>query len=128
MIEDLDNVFYVRDIFFIIYGVNGFSVMNRVVNFDVCQCFFEDIMYIFFEGVVFYEIKQFLKVFIDEKCGLIFKVLNYRLESFNYGYMYSKDKLILIVREILNVLEDVKLKQSGQFFLKVIFYNCMMYF
>ena len=43
------------------YGVNGLSVMNRVDNFDVRQCFPEHIMHILFDGVVRYETKRFLK-------------------------------------------------------------------
>ena len=49
------------------YGVNGLSVMNRLANFDVCQCFPEDIMHILFDGVLPCETMHFLKVLIDEK-------------------------------------------------------------
>ena len=49
------------------YGVNGISVMNRVDNFDVRQCFPEHIMHILFDGVVPCETPRFLKVLIDEK-------------------------------------------------------------
>ncbi|CAH3115461.1 unnamed protein product [Porites lobata] len=87
--------------------------MNRVANFDVCQCFPEDIMHILFEGVVPYETKRFLKVLIDEKRSLTLKELNHRMESFNYGYMHNKDKPTPIARETLNALEDAKLKQSA---------------
>ena len=81
MIEDTDNAPHVRDTLSTTYGINELSVMNRVTNFDVCQCFPEDIMHILFEGVVPYETKQFLKVLIDEKRGLTLKVLHHRLES-----------------------------------------------
>ena len=67
MIEDPDNAPHVRDALSTTYGVNGLSVMNRVANFDVCQCFPEDIMHILFDGVVPCETKRFLKVLIDEK-------------------------------------------------------------
>ena len=113
MIEDPDNAPHVRDTLSTTYGVNGLSVMNRVANFDVCQCFPEDIMHILFEGVVPYETKRFLKVLIDDKRSLTLKELNHRMESFNYGYMHNKDKPTPIARETLNALEDAKLKQSG---------------
>ena len=113
MIEDPDNAPQVRDALSTTYGVNGLSVMNGVANFDVCQCFPEDIMHILFEGVVPYETKRFLKVLIDEKRSLTLKELNHRMESFNYGYMHNKDKPTPIARETLNALEDAKLKQSG---------------
>ena len=71
------------------YGVNGLSVMNRLANFDVCQCFPEDIMHILFDGVVPCETKRFLKVLIDEKRRLTLKELNHRMESFNYGYLHN---------------------------------------
>lgn len=110
MIEDPDNAPQVRDALSTTYGVNGLSVMNRVANFDVCQCFPEDIMHILFEGVVPYETKRFLKGLIDEKRSL---TLNHRMESFDYGYMHNKDKPTPIARETLNALEDAKLKQNG---------------
>lgn len=113
MIEDPDNAPHVRDALSTTYGVNGLSVMNRVDNFDVRQCFPEDTMHILFEGVVPYETKRFLKVLIDEKRSLTLKELNHRMEIFNYGYMHYKDKPTPIARETLNALEDAELKQSG---------------
>ena len=113
MVEDPDNAPHVRDAFLTTYGVNGLSVMNRVDNFDVCQCFPEHIMHIPFDGVVRYETKRFLKVLIDEKRSLTLKELNHRMESFNYGYLHNKDKPTPIARETLSALEDAKLKQSG---------------
>ena len=114
MIEDPDNAPHVSDALSTTYGVNGLSVMNQVANFDVCQCFPEDIMHILFEGVVPYATKQCLKVLIDEKRCLTLRELNNRLESFNYGYMNNKNKPTPIARETLNALDDAKLKQSGK--------------
>ena len=113
MIEDPDNAPHVRDAFSTTYGVNGLSVMNRVDNFDVRQCFPEHIMHILFDGVVRYETNRFLKVLIDEKRSLTIKELTHRMESFNYCYLHNKDKPTPIARETLNALEDAKLKQSG---------------
>ncbi|XP_015764291.1 PREDICTED: uncharacterized protein LOC107343243 [Acropora digitifera] len=113
MIEDPDNAPHVSDALSTTYGVNGLSVMNQVANFDVCQCFPEDIMHILFEGVVPYATKQCLKVLIDEKRCLTLRELNNRLESFNYGYMNNKNKPTPIARETLNALDDAKLKQSA---------------
>ena len=95
------------------YGVNGLSVMNKVDNFDVRQCFPEDIMHILFDGVVPCVTKRFLKVLTDEKRSLTLNELNHRMESFNYGYLHNKDKPTPIARETLNALEDAKLKQSS---------------
>lgn len=92
MIEDPDNAPHVSDALSTTYGVNGLSVMNQVANFDICQCFPEDIMHILFEGVVPYATKQCLKVLIDEKRCPTLRELNNRLESFNYGYMNNKNK------------------------------------
>ena len=114
MIEDPDNAPHVSDALSTTYGVNGLSVMNQVANFDVCQCFPEDIMHLLFEGVVPYATKQCLKVLIDEKRCLTLRELNNRLESFNYGYMNNKNKPTPIARETLNALDDAKLKQSGK--------------
>ena len=112
MIEDDQNSCAVRERLSTTYGINRKSVLANVGNFDVCQCFPQDIMHVLFEGVMPYETKLLLRVLLDEKKYLSINDLNQRLDSFDYGYMDSKNKPTLIVRENINC-SDAKFKQSG---------------
>ena len=94
-------------------------MLDNVEHFDVCQCMPEDIMHILLEGLVPYETKSLLKVLIDERtCLLTLKELNHRIDIYDYGYMNKKNKPTATTRETINVLTDVKLKQSGKCTLK----------
>ena len=114
MIEDLGNTSDVRERLSTTYGVNRRSVLDDVRYFDVCKCFPEDVMHILLEGVVPYETKFLLKLLIDSEKCLTLKELNSRMESFDYGYMNTKNKPSPIGRESIN-LADTKLKQSGKY-------------
>ncbi|XP_028403169.1 uncharacterized protein LOC114525909 [Dendronephthya gigantea] len=112
MLDDPENSSHVKDRISTTYGVNGKSVLVNAGNFDVCQCFPQDIMHVLFEGVIPYEMKLLLKVIVDEKKFISLKELNHRIESFDYGYMNAKNKPSQIVRETVNS-SDSKLKQSA---------------
>ena len=112
MIEDVDNTPAVRECLSTTYGINRTSILSKVENFDVCQCFPQDIMHILFEGVVPYETKLLLRVLIDEKKFFTLSTLNQRIASFIFGYMDSKNQPSQIARETINGRE-AKLKQSG---------------
>lgn len=114
MIEDVDNTRAVRERLSTTYGINRTSILAKVENFDVCQCFPQDIMHVLFEGVVPLETKLLLRVLIDEKKFLTLSTLNQRMASFNYGYMDCKNQPSQIARETINGRE-AKLKQSGNY-------------
>ena len=95
IIEDDQNSCVVRELLSTTYGINRKSVLVNVGNFDVCQCFPQDIMHVLFEGVMSYETKLLLRVLLDEKKYLSINDLNQRLD---YGYMDSKNKPTLIAR------------------------------
>ena len=77
----------------VIYGVNSQSVLNKIPNFHVANGQMpQDLMHLLFEGVVPFEIKLMLKVFIYEKCYLDLDLLNSRLSSFVYGRSESRTK------------------------------------
>ena len=115
IIEDNENSQAIRDNLSTTYGITRRSVLVDVDHFDICQCFPEDILHILFEGVVPFETKLLLKFLVDENRALTLKVLNQRLESFDYGYMNVKTKPSPISRETINALGDTKLKQSGMY-------------
>ena len=112
MIEDVDNTPAVRECLSTTCGINRTSILSKVENFDVCQCFPQDIIHILFEGVVPYETKLLLRVLIDEKNFFTLSTLNQRIASFIFGYMDSKNQPSQIARETINGREG-KLKQSG---------------
>lgn len=75
------------------YGVNSQSVLNKIPNFHVANGQMpQDIMHLLFEGVVPFEIKLMLKVFIYEKDYFDVDFLNSRLSSFVYGRSESRTK------------------------------------
>ena len=114
MIDDPENTSDVRERLSTTYGVNRRSVLDDLTYFDVCKCFPQDIMHILLEGVVPYETKFLLKLLIDgEKC-LTLKELKSRMDSFDYGYMNTRNKPSPITRESIN-MADTKLKQSGRY-------------
>lgn len=114
MLEDVENAVPVQENLSTTYGVNKKSVLVNVKHFDVCQCFAQDIMHILLEGVVPYETKLLLRFLIDNKRLFTLRDLNRKLDSFEYGYMNSKNKPSPIARETLNAASDTKLKQSGK--------------
>lgn len=113
LIEDPDNSKAVRERLSTTYGINGLSVLQSLMHFDVCKCFPEDIMHILFEGIVPYETKLLLKYLIDERRCFTLKRLNQIVESFDFGFTNRKNKPSYITRESLNAVRDAKLKQSG---------------
>ena len=70
-------------------------------------------MHILLEGVVPYETKLLLKFLIDEQRCLTLKELNSRLQTFDYGYMNTRNKPSPMGRDAINS-PDTKLKQSGK--------------
>ena len=65
---------------------------------------------------VWYHMKQSCcyKLLIDERRTLTQKELNHMVASYDSGYMNKKSKPTAITRETINVLTDIKLKESGK--------------
>ena len=77
----------------ITYSVNKKSILDEIPNFHVANGQMpQDIMHILFKGVVPFEIKLMLKVFIYEKHYFNLDLLNSRLSSFVYGRNELKDR------------------------------------
>ena len=113
-IEDRGNSVAVRERLSTTYGVNRKSIFAHLKDFDICQCFPQDIMHILLEGVVPYESKLLLKVLIDGIRCFTLKELNQKIESFDYGYMNKKNQPSPITRDTMNAVSDSKLKQTGK--------------
>ena len=71
------------------YGINQRSIRIDFPNFDVTKQLPQDIMHIFLEGILSYEIKFLLKHHIH--CGKItLDQLNTKLQNFPCGYSKSE--------------------------------------
>lgn len=68
------------------------------------------------EGVVQYECKEMLKIFVYEKKYFSGDVLTARIARFDYGYFNDKNKPTPFSHKVLKS-ENNTLKQKGLFFL-----------
>ena len=74
------------------FCVNERSGLEDVPYFDVCEQFPQDIMHVFLEGILAYEIKYLLRYYINEKSDFTLDELNNAVQKFPYGYSQLKDK------------------------------------
>lgn len=83
---------FLREYYSKIFGVNQRSILQDAPFFDVCQQFPQDIMHVFLEGVLAYELKYLLRYYINEEGAFTLSDLNKEIQSFPYGYSHVKDK------------------------------------
>ena len=77
----------------ITYGVNCDSVLNEIPDFNVANGQMpQDAMHILLEGVIPFELKLMLKIFVVEKSYFDFDDLNERVNSFVLGRNESRTK------------------------------------
>ena len=85
-LSDIENAGlpFLKNYFSKQYGINRRSVLSEIPDFDVTKQLPQDIMHIFLEGILSYEIKFLLKHYFDG--GLItLDQLNIKLQNFPYG-------------------------------------------
>lgn len=72
-------------------GVKNSTIISTLETFGFCEMLTVDVMHDLLEGVVPYEIKEFLKTLynIDRK---IIEKINNRIEAFNYGLLEATNK------------------------------------
>ena len=71
-----------------------------------------DVMHDLLEGVLQYECKEMLKIFINEEKYLTLDQLNERIKRFDYGYYNGKNRPSPISQQTLNNANN-SLKQKG---------------
>ena len=82
--------------------------MCNIPDFDVTKQLPQDIMHIFLEGVLSYELKFLLKYYFD--AGLItLDQLNTKLKNFIHGYSNVKDKPSFIKQDDMDFTLTVTL-------------------
>ena len=92
-LKKLENALsnFLRDYYSKIFGVNQRSILQDAAFLDVCQQFLQDIMHVFLEGILAYELKYLLR-YINEKGFFTLSDLNKEINFFSYGYSHVKDK------------------------------------
>lgn len=95
-----------------VYGVNRLSILCKSRYFSVIDGLPGDVMHDLLEGVLQYECKEMLKIFINEEKYLTLDQLNERIKRFDYGYYNDKNRPSPISQQTLNNANN-SLKQKG---------------
>ena len=82
---------YLKTYFSKEYGITNRAKIMEAPYFDVTKQLPQDIMHIFLEGIIGYEMKFLFKYLFDAKC-LTLHELNYKIHHFAYGYSEKKNK------------------------------------
>lgn len=69
------------------WGINERSVLSKIENFDVTQCFVHDPMHVRTDGIVTYECALMLHDFIFIKHYFTLEYLNKQIDCFSYSYL-----------------------------------------
>ncbi|XP_020909444.1 uncharacterized protein LOC110247358 [Exaiptasia diaphana] len=93
-------------------GVTRRSKLLEADNFDVCEQLPQDLMHIFLEGILAYELKLMLNYYIHDG-QLTLKGLNEKLEHFPLGYNDKKNKPSPILERDLEHSRSSNLGQSA---------------
>ena len=103
---------YLRTFFSKQYGINGVPAMLEAPYYDVTKQLPQDIMHIFLEGILGYEMKFLLKYLIENRL-ITLHDLNQRINDFAYGYSETKDKPAPIKESDLDFKSCSNLGQSA---------------
>ena len=106
----------------IIYGINRRSSLCNSRYFHVIGGLPADSMHDILEGVLQYEFKEMLKIFINEDSYFTLKELNDRIKDFDYGYYNDKNRPSQISSLTLNNNSN-SVKQKGSVPLQYIIYS-----
>ncbi|KAK2555549.1 hypothetical protein P5673_022892 [Acropora cervicornis] len=83
------------------YGINTRTVLLESPYFDPCEQLIQDVMHVFLEGVLGYEIRFLLKYYLRDINAFTLDSLNSKIQGFSYGYSSSKDKpAVLLVKDL----------------------------
>ena len=95
-----------------VFGVNILLILCKSRYFSVIDGLPGDVMHDLLEGVLQYEFKEMLKIFINEEKYLTLDQLNERIKRFDYGYYNDKNRPSPISQQTLNNANN-SLKQKG---------------
>lgn len=103
---------YLRSFFSKQYGINDRATILEAPYFDVTKQLLQDIMHIFLEGILSYEIKYLMKYFSHNKIFTLHE-LNKEIDNFDYGYSELRDKPAPIQEADLEFKSSSNLGQSA---------------
>ena len=86
---------FLKEYYAKLFGINGWKHLEKV-PFYVCHQLPQDIMHVFLEGIITYELKYLLNFFIKEKGYFTLMQLNKAIQDYLYGYTHVKDKPCVI--------------------------------
>lgn len=95
-----------------LYGVRRKSILNNSRYYHVVDGLPGDAMHDVLEGVLQYNCKEMLKVFIWELKYFSLEQLNERIKNFDYGYYNDNNKPSPIPQQILKSDKN-SVKQKG---------------
>ena len=104
---------YLRQYFSKEYGINQRSVLCKLPYFDITKQLPQDIMHIFLEGILEYEIKLCLNYLIKDQQVITLDKLNYEIKHFPLGYTDEKNRPILIKESDLDMKSSSNLGQTA---------------
>lgn len=104
---------YLRGFYSKHYGINVRTKLLGAPYFDPCEQLVEDVMHIFLEGVLAYEMKLLLNYYINDIKAFGLSDLNNRIQQFCYGYSNSKNRPSLILERDLEKTASTNLGQSA---------------
>ena len=95
------------------YGINSRTVLLEAPYFDPCEQLIQDVMHVFLEGVLGYEIELFLNYYIKEMNTFTLEKLNSRIKNFSYGYTNYKNKPAVILDKDLEKGSSTNMGQTA---------------
>ena len=96
-----------------LYGVKRQSILSNSRYYHVVDGLPGDAMHDILEGLLPYECKEMLKVFINEEKYFNLNQLNERIKTFDYGFYNDKNKPSPILHQTLTNNTN-SLRQKGK--------------
>lgn len=104
---------FLRDFYSKHYGINSRTVLLESPYFDPCEQLVQDVMHVFLEGVLAYEIRLLLNYYINEIKVFKLTDLNSRIQGFPYGFSNIKNKPAVILDKDLQQGSSTNMGQSA---------------
>jgi hypothetical protein len=95
------------------YGINRRSILTESAYYHVVDGLPPDAMHDILEGVLQYEMKEMLKLFIKKERYFTLDMLNDCISAYDFGYYNDKNKPSLIT-DAKFASKDNSLKQNGK--------------
>lgn len=114
-LHDIENApsQYLKDYFCKEYGINQRSILSNLPYFNVTHQLPQDIMHIFLEGILQYEIKLLLNYLMKTQGVITLDELNHAIKHFPLGYTDVKRRPIVMKHGDLEMKSSTNLGQTA---------------